>query len=85
MMGLLAGLWSRVWGYAAAAGAVLAALGWAWMRGASHARDTERREALDHDLGNRRTRDAVDRLVAPACLGQDDPAADLLRDWRRRD
>jgi len=78
---LLAGLWSRIWGYAAAAGAMLAALGWAWLRGAGHARAAARRDALDHDLANRRIRDAVDRAVA----ARPDPAADLLRDWRRRD
>ncbi|MBR0655336.1 hypothetical protein [Plastoroseomonas arctica] len=81
MMALLTGMWSRIWGYAAAAGGVLAALGWAWLRGAASAREAARRAALDHDLDNRRTRDAVDRAVA----ARPDPAADLLRDWRRRD
>jgi hypothetical protein len=78
-MGLLAGAWSRVSGYAAVVGAALAALGWAYLRGASQAREAARRAALDHDLDNRRTRDVVDRAVA----ARPDPAADLLRDWRR--
>lgn len=59
----------------AGAGAVMALLAYGRRQG----RQEAERRALGRDLENRRVRDAVEMDLAR----RPDPAADLLRDWRR--
>lgn len=75
----LAGLPSKLWGYVGAALAGLALL-WTAREGWRRAGRAEaERRALGQDLANRKVRDAVEMDLAR----RPDPAADLLRDWRR--
>lgn len=81
MIAFLAGISARVWGYAAVAALAAAILVGAYFQGQSSAEAEARTSALEADIKNRRTRDEVDRSTAAT----PDPAAELLRDWRRRD
>ncbi len=79
MIGILAGLWSRMQGWVAIAAAVLAAIAGAYLAGRRQARRDVALDQAQGALNRREVRDAVDRDVArnPAA------AERLLRDWRR--
>lgn len=80
---MIAAWLSAAWGRLAAYGAAMAAgaglLAGIWLSGRRQGRQEAARDALGRDLENRKVRDAVDRDVQR----RPDPAADLLRDWRR--
>lgn len=73
-------LGSRLWGYVATAAAAIGAVVWFWLSAKSAGKREAERDALGKDLENRNVRDREDRAVS----GVDDPAAELLKDWRRR-
>jgi hypothetical protein len=75
----MAGLWSRVGGWVAGAGAVLGVVGAAWWRGRAAGTASARARAVEADLRSRETRDAVERDVAR----EPDPAGRLRERWSR--
>lgn len=79
MSALLAAAWSRLAGWAAAAGAALAVLLAAYAAGRRDARRISETEGLERAARAREVRDAVERGVDRA----GDPLGELRRDWRR--
>jgi hypothetical protein len=76
---VIAGLWSRVGGWVAGAGAVLGVVGAAWWRGRAAGTASARTRAVEAELRSRETRDAVERVVAR----KPDPVAELRERWSR--
>jgi hypothetical protein len=70
---MIAALWSRAWGYVAAAGAVLAAVAGVWLSGRRAGRDAVAAEAARRGEEARRAGDAAARDA------QRDGASDRLR------
>jgi hypothetical protein len=73
---MIAALWSRAWGYVAAAGAVLAAVAGVWLSGRRAGRDAVAAEAA------RRGEEARRRGDDAAREAQREGAAKRLRDGR---
>lgn len=77
----LATIGGRIWSYLAAIGAFLALIGTVWLRGRAAGTQAARVRQMEQAAKQRDTRDEIDRAVART----DDPAGELLRDWRRPD
>jgi hypothetical protein len=67
---------SRAWGYVAAAGAALAVVAWAFLRGVTAGRDAVRADAA------RRGAEAQARAAEAARAAEREGAAERLRDGR---
>lgn len=76
---MLAALWGRVQGWLAVAGAVLAALGAAWMAGRRSATKAAAARQAEQIAAQAQERAHVEMDVARV----PDPAAELRRDWSR--
>lgn len=78
-MGILIGLWQKIWGYVIVVVGVVAAFGMAYLRGKNdEKRDAERR-ALGRDLETRREADAIRDGAAFV----PDPVVELRSKWSR--
>lgn len=79
ILGLLAGAWARFQGWILGAAVLLASLGAIYLAGRRGGSAEAEVRALRRALGQRETRDAVDRDVART----GDAAERLRRDWSR--
>ncbi len=78
MMGFLTGLPVRLWGYLAAAGAVLGAFLTVYGKGRKDARDKAKHKATEQALKDERLRDEID-----ADTDGPDARDRLRKDWAR--
>lgn len=76
---MIASLWASVGSYVAAAGAFLAAILGVWWAGKRSGESAAQAAAEKADNESRRTRDAVERVVAR----ESDPVERVRRDWAR--
>ncbi len=76
---MLTALWARVQGWLAVAGAVLAALGAAWLAGRRSATQAAAARQAEQIAAQAQERASVEMDVARV----PDPAAELRRDWAR--
>lgn len=78
-MGILIGLWQKLWGYVIVVVGVMAAFGMTYLRGKNDAKREAERQALERDLETRREADAIRDGAASV----PDPVVELRTKWSR--
>lgn len=78
-MGILIGLWQKIWGYVIVVVGVMAAFGMTYLRGKNDEKREAERQALRRELETRREADAIRDGAAFV----PDPVDELRRDWTR--
>lgn len=78
-MGILIGLWQKLWGYVIVVVGVMAAFGMTYLRGKSDAKREAELQALERDVETRREADAIRDGVA----SMSDPVVELRTKWSR--
>lgn len=78
-MGILIGLWQKIWGYVIVVVGVVAAFGMAYLRGKNDEKREAERQALRRELETRREADAIRDGAAFV----PDPVVELRSKWSR--